>query len=121
MALVELTHAPEPLLRQIEVIEVERAQLADRLAGAEAEAAERAALNRITEHEVRRVLVDHAARIEKAAPDAMRAAFADLLSRVELDGDMLRAHYKIVRPAKVAPNLRDKVASPRGFEPRCPP
>ena len=67
------------------------------------------------------MLIDHASQIEEAAPEAMRAAFADLLMKVELDGDVLRAHYRIGRPGKAAQNLRDKVASPRGFEPRCPP
>jgi site-specific DNA recombinase len=121
VALIEQTDSPAPLLRQMETVEGERARLSNSLATAEHEAAERAALSRISEHEVRRMLIDHAAQIEEAAPEPMRAAFADLLTKVELDGDVLRAHYRIGRPGKAAQNLRDKVASPRGFEPRCPP
>ena len=63
---------------------------------------------RISQMEVRRLLVERAAQIETADPEAMREALAGLLARVEFDGAELRIHYRIGR---------DKMASPRGFEP----
>lgn len=107
LLLVEQTIAPGPLLRQMEVIEGERARLSEALADAEREAAQRSALSRITEHEVRRLLVDRAATLEEADPEALRDALGGLLSRVELDGDELALHYAIGR---------FNVASPRGAE-----
>lgn len=100
LALVEQTSTPGPLLRQMEAVESERVRLVEQLAVHEAEAAERAALARITEHEVRRILVEQAAAIEQADQDAMRSALQGLLSRVELDGEELRVHYRIGKPGR---------------------
>jgi site-specific DNA recombinase len=107
MGLLEQTDAPAPLLRQMESVEAERSRLSDALAEAEAENARRAALARIGEMEVRRLLVERAAQIEAADPETMREALSGLLSRVEFDGETVRIHYRIGR---------DKVASPRGAE-----
>lgn len=108
VGLVEQTDTPGPLLRRMEALEAERAQLVEQLAEHEAEAARREALAGITEMEVRRLLVAQAATIEDADPDRMREALAGLLDRVEFDGDELSLHYRIGR---------DKLASPRGAEP----
>ncbi|HXI19349.1 MAG TPA: recombinase family protein [Chloroflexota bacterium] len=108
MGLLEHTDAPAPLLRQMESLETERARLSDAVAEQEAEAARRSAMSRITEMEVRRLLVEQAARIEEADPALLRDALESLLTRVELDGKELTIHYRIGR---------DKLASPRGAEP----
>lgn len=100
LALVEQTDKPGPLLRQMEAVEGERERLAEVLAVAEQQEAERAAMSRITEHEVRRLLVERAAAIEDADPEAMRATFQSLLSRVELQDGELRVHYRIGRPGR---------------------
>jgi site-specific DNA recombinase len=107
MGLLEQTDAPAPLLRQMESVEAERSRLSDALAEAEAENARRAALARIGEMEVRRLLVERAAQIEAADPLTMRDALSGLISRVEFDGETVRINYRIGR---------DKVASPRGAE-----
>jgi len=107
VGLLEQTETPAPLLRQIETLELERQALAQALADYEADAARRDALSRITEMEVRRLLVERAAQIEEADPEALRDALTGLLSRVEFDGDELRIHYRIGR---------SKMASPRGAE-----
>jgi DNA invertase Pin-like site-specific DNA recombinase len=102
LALVEQTDTPGPLLRQMEAVEAERVHLVEQIAAEEAEAAERAALAKITEHEVRRLLVEQAAAIEQADPAAMRAALHGLLDRVELDGGELRVRYRIGRPGRTS-------------------
>jgi len=116
LPLLEQTTAVEPILRQLEAIEAERKGLAERLAAAEAEALERDALSRISEHEVRRLLVERAQAIEGADPDALREALHGLLARVEIDGNEIRAHYKIGRPGKAkgrGSSLEVEVAEPR--------
>lgn len=107
VGLVEQTDAPAPLLRQIEAVEGERTRLAQQLAEHEADKARREALSRISEMEVRRLLVERAAQIEEADPETLRDALAGLLARVEFDGEELRISYRIGR---------DKMASPRGAE-----
>ena len=87
-------------------------RLSDSLVRAEAGADEQAALSRISEYEIRRFLVEHAVRIEEADPDEMHAVFGELLSRVESNGDVLRAHSRIGCPVKEAPNMRIKWGVP---------
>jgi site-specific DNA recombinase len=108
VALLDQTSMPGPLLRQMETIEGERSALEDRLAQAERDAAQRSALANISEHEVRRLLVERAAMIEEAGPESMRDALVGMLARVEITPGAMRIHYRIGR---------DKVASPRGAEP----
>lgn len=117
VALIEQTDSPAPLLRQMESVEGDRVRLGQAVADAEHEAAERAALSRITEHEVRRILVERAAQLKDADPDAMRSALHGLLSRVELDGEELRVHYRIGRPGKASglPREREHSAAPAGL------
>ncbi len=108
LALVEQTAEPGPLLRQMETLERERASVSGLLATADQRAAERRAIAGISEHEIRRLLVQRAEAIEDADPAAMRDALTGLVERIELDGSQLRIRYRIGR---------DKVASPRGSEP----
>lgn len=116
LALVEQTDTPGPLLRQMEAVEAERLALGERLAVAEAEDVERAALSRISEHEVRRLLVDRAAALEQAEPEAMRDALHGLLERVELNGDEIAAHYRIGRPGKSSGfSTSDRGSNPYGI------
>lgn len=100
VALIEQTDAPGPLLRQMEMLEAERLEQSLAVAEAERSVAERAALARITEHEVRRILVERAAAIEAADPEQMRATFRALLSKVVLNGEDLDVHYSFGRPGK---------------------
>lgn len=108
VGLIEQTTTPGPLLRQMEALEAERTGLSEKLAQVEREAAQREALANITEHEVRRLLVERAARIEEADPAELRQTLQGLLTKVEMSPAELRYHYRIGR---------DKVASPRGAEP----
>lgn len=112
VALIEQTESPAPLLRQMEQVEAERARLSDALAAADELRAQRLATSKITEHEVRRLLVERAARIEEADPMAVREVLSDMIAKVEIHGTNLQVHYRFGR---------DKVASPRGFEPRSLP
>lgn len=107
VALVEQTTSPGPILRQIESLEAQRSELSDHLAEAQREAAHRSAMSNVTEHEVRRLLVEQAARIEHADPETLRQAIQGLVARVEMEPGHLRIHYRIGR---------DKLASPRGAE-----
>jgi len=100
LALVEQTDTPGPILRQMEAVEAERLRLAGSLATAEQEAAERAAMSRITEHEVRHILVERAAAIATADPAEARAGLHSILSRVVLDGDEVTIQYRFGRPGK---------------------
>jgi site-specific DNA recombinase len=102
MGLLERTSAHDPILRQMEMVEAERKRSLIALANLEQEAAERATLSKITEHEVRRLLVERAAELECADQGEMRQVFLSLLSRVELEGDDLAIHYRIGRPSKKA-------------------
>ena len=83
--------------------------LAERLAQAEAERQQRQAMAGISEIEVRRLLVETAARIEDADRESLRETLRGLIDRVELDPGEIRIHYRIAD--------RDKMASPRGAEP----
>ena len=94
-ALLEKTTAVEPILRKLEAIDSERRRLAEALAEVEQESAERAAVGRISEIEVRRLLVERAAAIESADPEAMRSVFQSLLAKVVLDGSELAVHYRL--------------------------
>lgn len=100
LALVEQTDTPGPLLRQMEAVEAERLRLGEVLAAAEAEAAERAAMSRITEIEVRRILVERAEAIATADPDEARVGLQSVLSRVVLDGDEVTIEYRFSRPGR---------------------
>lgn len=100
LALVEQTDMPAPLLRQMETVEAERGRLLATLAIAEEEAEQRAALSRITEHEVKRLLAERAAALDDAEPEAVRQVLQGLLSRVVLDGDAIEVHYRVERSGR---------------------
>lgn len=114
LGLLEQTDQPGPLLRQMESLEGERVGLAERLAEAERDDAESAALSRISEHEVRRMLIEQAQAIDGSDPDAMRTALQGLLERVELDGDEIRAHYRIGRPGQASGLMAARQTSDTG-------
>jgi site-specific DNA recombinase len=119
VGLIEQTNSPGPLLRQMEALEVERGKYASALAIADAEAAERRAMSRITEHEVRRLLVERAAAIEDAEPEALRDALQGLLSKVELEGNDLRIHYRIHRDKMASPRATDLIPVVMAYPLRC--
>lgn len=108
MSLLDQTTSPAPLLRQMESIEVERAELAERLTQAEAEHRQRQAMAGISEMEVRRLLVETVSRIEEADRASLRDALRDLIDKIELEPGEIRIHYRITN--------RFKVASPRGAD-----
>lgn len=107
LALIEQTDSPGPLLRQMEGLESERVRVSELVATAAERAAERRAIAGISEHEIRRLLVQRAEMIEESDPASMRDVLLGLVECIELDGSQLRIRYRIGR---------DKVASPRGAE-----
>lgn len=105
---------PAPILRRIEALEQQRAQLLEDQARADREIKEARLLARITPAQVREALSDLGARLEDDDRRRLRLALQDLLEKVELDpADLsVRIHYR------VAVDCRKGVAFPRGFEPR---
>lgn len=108
VGLIEQSEAPGPLIRQMEKLEADRSHTSNELAAAEQERTERIAASKITEHEVRRLLVERAARLDEADPEATRDVLNSLVSRINIAGTNLQVHYKFGR---------DKMASPRVAEP----
>jgi predicted subunit of tRNA(5-methylaminomethyl-2-thiouridylate) methyltransferase len=94
-AMLEKTTAVEPILRKLEAIEGERQRLANALMEVEQADAERAAMSKISEIEVRRLLVERASAIEASDPEAMRTVFQSLLAKVVLDGSEISVHYRL--------------------------
>ncbi len=95
VAMLEQTTAADPILRKLEAIEAERQRLAGALSEIEQESAERAAMARISEIEVRRLLVERAAEIESSDHAAMREVFQNLIAKAVLDGSDLVVHYRV--------------------------
>lgn len=96
------TDEPGPFVRRMAELETERKGIETGVAEAEAEHASRAALRNVTEHQVRRTLVEIARAAEQDG--GMRDALFKLLESVELDPETRDC---VVR-------YRVKVASPRG-------
>ena len=128
MDLASMMESQAPALRRIDDLETERAELQRQLEDVESKAAQARMMDQVTVEDVQREL----ASIIELARDGdagIGAAVMALVDRVELDPVSLdaRLHYRVSSTttdrASVLSNPVSgvKVASPRGFEPRCPP
>ena len=109
------TSTPDPLLRQIETHEKRRMQLVeniDTLAEIERDADK---VRNITEDQVARVMRGLAEDMQCLDRDALKDFVRGLLKKIELD----RAYASAQLTYRL--NAGDRLASPRGFEPRFTP
>lgn len=118
MATLADTAAKRPLLEQIERWECEREEIRARIAQAEAKAAIGQKAARVTERHVTQMLNDLSAELETLTPEDQRDLLRGIVSRIELDPVSLTGRIGYEIPVGVT---GDKLASPRGFEPRLPP
>ena len=106
---------PRPFLERIRAAEQERNTLLEQLAESEAEQKAAEALETISAADVRGILAGLAEQLETADREGLKDFLAGLIERIDLtaDGSECVIHYRI--------STGDKLASPRGFEPRLPP
>ncbi len=106
---------PRPFLEKIRVAEQERDALLEQLAEAEATQQAAEVLDAITPSDVRAILAGLAEHLEAADREGLKEFLTGLIERIDLtaDGSECVIHYRI--------NTGDKLASPRGFEPRYSP
>ena len=106
---------PRPFLEKIRVAEQERDALLEQLAEAEATQEAAAALDAISPADVRAILAGLAEHLEAADREGLKDFLTGLIERIDLtaDGSECVIHYRI--------HTGDKLASPRGFEPRYSP
>ena len=108
---------PGPALRKIDELEQQRKTLLEEIARLEKENGFNAQLAHITEPSVRQVLNGVVAEMRSMDREALKDMLGSLAEKVVLDpvGLSCRIHYRIGIEG------RNKLASPRGFEPRLPP
>ena len=115
--LISETSAPGALLRQIEEFEAERERAKLALEGMEAEAQAMRTMRELRPEQVRRVLRGIAQDMNAQEPSTLRDALREFIDRIELDPVTFDATVSW----RLGHLTGDKVASPRGFEPRLPP
>ena len=110
--------SPAPALRKVDELERERVAAIAALDAAVAAAAAAAVIASITPDDVARVFAQLTADAKDNARSELRASVLSIVDRIELDPETLSAavYYRIEAPMSGV-----KLASPRGFEPRCPP
>ena len=117
--LISETSAPDALLRQIEALEEEREKIAASIEGIEADKAAARALREITAADVKQFLHKVAENMNAASPEELRDALRETVEKVILTPDTFSAEiYFRLAPASKS---GERVASPRGFEPRLSP
>lgn len=101
------------MLRRIEALEKDRADLVLAAARADEAFGRAMAASKVSEHEVRRFLVGVADGLKDDDRAAVKAELRKLVERIELDPKTLqcRVHYRMRRPSRVG------MASPRDAEP----
>ena len=106
---------PRPFLEKIRAAEQEREELLLQIAGTDVEQNASETLQSISEADVRAILAGLVEQFEEADREGLKDFLAGLVERIDLtaDGSQCVIHYRI--------STGDKVASPRGFEPRLPP
>jgi site-specific DNA recombinase len=114
--LIEFAREPRPILARLDELEEERRAAAERLMRAQ-DAQERVrVLEAITEADVAQLLAGIATSMGDLDREALKGVLRAWIGRIELD--------PATRAGRVVYRLtlsRDKVASPRGFEPRLSP
>ncbi len=113
--LAAAAEAPRVFLEKIQEAERERATLLGELEAAEAEERAAQALRTISAQDVRRILDGFVAHLEALDREALKDFLGGLVEQIELTADAAecRIHYRI--------STGNKLATPRGFEPRLPP
>ena len=109
---------PAPALRKVEELEQARVAALEALQQAEADASTHKALASISTADVAAALAVIAQQAHEGDRGVLRSTIVSVLERVELDPVTLEAaiFYRFEAPVAGV-----DVASPRGFEPRCPP
>ena len=108
---------PGPVLRKVDGLERERKRLTSAIARFEEEDQQALAAAALTEANVARMLATLADELQACDREALKDFLTTVLERVELDPNTMtcQLYYRISAPS------RNKLASPRGFEPRLPP
>jgi DNA invertase Pin-like site-specific DNA recombinase len=108
---------PAPALRKIDELESQRQHLVEELARLEQETAASMALAEVTEPQVKHMLAGVVEEMQAMRREALKDFLACLTERIVLDPVSLdcQIHYRIGIEG------RNKLASPRGCEPRLPP
>jgi site-specific DNA recombinase len=108
---------PGPALRKIDELEQQRKAVLEELARLEKESGLNSQLAEITEPMVKQLLRGVVEEIQAMDREGLKDMLASLADKVVLDPANLacRIHYRIGIEG------RNRVASPRGFEPRLPP
>ena len=108
---------PGPVLRKVDSLERERKRLSALIARFEEEDQQALAAAALTEANVSRMLANIADELQACDREALKDFLTTVLDRVELDPNAMTCelYYRISAPS------RNKLASPRGFEPRLPP
>ena len=112
------TTAPDALLRTIEKLEIERKAVAEELKIVEEESQSTAVYKNLTRNHVRTMLKSVIENLQYTEnKESLKDALNALVDNVVLDPASLTASVTY----RVGPQSGDKMASPRGFEPRSPP
>ena len=108
---------PGPVLRKVDGLERERRRLAAEISRLEDEDRQATAATALTEANVARMLTTLADELQACDREALKDFLATVLERVDLDPEAMscQLHYRITPPS------RNRLASPRGFEPRLLP
>ena len=113
------TTAKRPLLQQIEQWEKEREQIRASIIEEETQLAHSRAAGEITERHIVRMLDDLSANLAELPLEEQRDVLRGFIEHVEIDPATLRG--RICYQFTALESGGDKMASPRGFEPRLPP
>ncbi len=109
------TKTPGPLLRQIEEYETRRLTLLDEIENRAALESDADKIRSVSESQVREMLLGFAEDLQSFDRDHLKNFICSLLEKIELDA----INYTFQLTYRLSAG--DKVASPRGFEPRLPP
>jgi len=107
---------PAPALRKIEELEQQRKLLAEEIAQTDREHGINAQLSEVTEPAVKQLLRGVVEEMRSMQPEALKDMLAALTEKIVIDATTLECqiHYRIGIEG------RNRLASPRGFEPRLP-
>jgi site-specific DNA recombinase len=108
---------PAPALREVDMLERRRNLLAEEVTRLEKEYMAASLLDCITETHVQKFLVGIAENMDEMDREAMKDFITTLVERITLDP----ASHECQINYRIGLDLRNKMASPRGFEPLSPP
>lgn len=117
MELASQLENPAPALREVDKLEARRGALAAEICRLEQEYVAASLLDNITESHVERFLRGVAANMEELDRESLKDFLSTLVERITLDP----ASHECQINYRIGVDLRNKVASPRGFEPLLPP